>query len=71
MKGIAPVDEYDSYANVLASKLKRGNDRSDIVAYLTTKLWEPGDLITATWQARCEEAADALIEWYSGSNAPK
>jgi hypothetical protein len=51
--------------------LKRGNDRSDIVAYLTTKLWEPGDLITPKWQARCEKAADALIDWYSRSDAPR
>jgi hypothetical protein len=42
---LAPHDEYDPYAQVLASKLKRGNDRSDIVAYLTTKLCEPGGLI--------------------------
>ena len=33
-----PEDEYDSYANVLASNLKRGNDRADIVGYLTTSL---------------------------------
>jgi len=71
LQGGAPDDEYDSYAQVLASKLKRGNDRSHIVAYLTTKLSEPGDLITPKWQTRCEEAADTLIEWYARSNAPR
>ena len=71
LNGIAPDDEYDGYAQVLASKLKRGSDRSDIVAYLMTKLWEPSDLITPTWQVRCEDAADALIEWYSRSRAPR
>lgn len=66
-----PEDEYDSYANVLASKLKRGNDRNDIVSYLTTSLMEQDDAITPQWVARCEVAADALIDWYARSNAPR
>jgi hypothetical protein len=56
---------------VLASKLKRGNDRSDLVSYLTTTLTEMDDVITPRWVARCEAAADALIEWYAGSDAPR
>jgi hypothetical protein len=71
LHGLAPDDEYDSYANVLASKLKRGNDRSDIVSYLTTSLVDKGDVITPKWMARCEAAADALIDWYAKSNAPR
>jgi hypothetical protein len=71
LTGVAPDDEYDSYANVLASKLRRGNDRRDIVAYLTTSLVDKDDVITPTWTARCEKAADALIDWYAQSNAPR
>lgn len=66
-----PEDEYDSYASVLASKLRRGNDRTDIVGYLTTSLVDKHDVITPKWIARCEAAADALIEWYAQSNAPR
>ncbi len=66
-----PEDEYDSYANVLASKLKRGNDRSDIVSYLTTSLIEKDQIITPAWTGRCAATADALIDWYAGSNAPR
>ena len=65
-----PEDEYDSYAHVLASKLKRGNERSDIVSYLTTSLTDKDAPITPAWVARCETAADALIDWYARSNAP-
>jgi hypothetical protein len=66
-----PADEYDSYANVLASKLKRGNDREDIVGYLATSLADKDTLIAPAWITRCEAAADALIEWYTRSNAPR
>jgi hypothetical protein len=70
LAGVAPDDECDSYASVLASKLRRGNDRSDIVAYLTTVLVNEKDEDTSTWTARCEQAADALMAWYAQSNAP-
>ena len=66
-----PEDEYDSYATVLASKLKRGNERSDIVSYLTTSPMEKDDVVTPSWIARCEAAADALIDWYEQSSAPR
>jgi hypothetical protein len=66
-----PEDEYDAYANVLASKLKRGNCRSDIKTYLTNSLLEEGDALTPQWEARCALAADALIAWYEGSSAPR
>jgi hypothetical protein len=66
-----PEDEYDSYANVLAGKLVRGNGRSDVVSYLTTSLVEEDTPITPAWTARCEAAADALIGWYAQSNAPR
>jgi hypothetical protein len=66
-----PDDEYDSYAKVFASKLKRRNERADIVSYLTTSLIDRETTITATWVARCEAAADALIVWYGQSNAPR
>jgi hypothetical protein len=65
-----PEDEYDAYADVLASKLKRGNERSDIVSYLTTSLTDKDAVITPAWVARCETAADTLIDWYARSNAP-
>lgn len=65
-----PQDEYDSYADLLASKLKRGNERSDIVGYLITSLTDKGALVTPAWVARCEIAADALIDWYARSDAP-
>jgi hypothetical protein len=71
LTGLVPDDEYDSYANVLASKLKRGNDRSDIVAYLTTCLIDRGTPITPAWTARCEATADALLAWYRQSNSPR
>jgi hypothetical protein len=71
LKGLAPDDENNSYANVLASKLWRGNDRIDMVGYLTTRLLGKGDLITPKWIARCEAAADALMKWYAHSNAPR
>lgn len=66
-----PEDEYDSYANVLASNLKRGNDRADIVGYLTTSLIDRDTPITPAWITRCETAGDAPIEWYAESNAPR
>ena len=66
-----PEDEYDSYANVLASKLKRGSDRADIIGYLTTSLVDKDTLITPAWITRCEAAGDALIEWYAQSNVPR
>ena len=65
-----PDDEYDTYAAVLASKLKRGNARADLVHYLTFTLSDPADHIAPVWRARCERAADALLEWYANSNAP-
>lgn len=71
LAGIAPDDEYDSYANVLASKLKRGSGRHDIATYLTTALADPSDLITPTWRTKREAAANALIDWYEKSNAPR
>jgi hypothetical protein len=52
LDGLAPDDEYDSYANVLASKLRRGNERSDIVSYLTTSIIDKNALITPKWVAR-------------------
>lgn len=61
LKGQAPDDEYDSDAGVLASKLKRGNERSDIVSHLTTSLMEKDDVLAPKWTARCENAADVLI----------
>lgn len=66
-----PEDEYDSYASVLASKLKRGNDRADLVAYLTTSLIDRETVIMPKWVSRCEAAADALLAWYSQSDAPR
>jgi hypothetical protein len=66
-----PEDEYDSYGDVLASKLKRGNDREDIVSYLTKSLIDKDTIITPAWVARCEAAAAALIQWYAHSNAPR
>ena len=69
LNGIAPDDEYDSYARVLASKLKRGDDRAEIVRYLTVSLAEPGDPLPEQWRAKCEAAADTLIEWYARSGA--
>ena len=66
-----PEDEYDSYANVLASKLKRGNPRSDLASYLTMSLHDGDAVVTPKWVARCAAAADALIEWYRRSNAPR
>jgi hypothetical protein len=42
LRGIAPDDEYDGYARVLGSKLKRSNGRANIADYLTTLLAEGG-----------------------------
>jgi hypothetical protein len=56
---------------VLASKFKRGTERTDVVSYLTTSPLDEGDIITPKWTVRCEAAADALIEWYAQSNAPR
>ncbi|MGH2917843.1 MAG: hypothetical protein ACRDLS_04475 [Solirubrobacteraceae bacterium] len=70
LRGEAPEDEYDSYANVLASKLRRGNTRHDIADYLTTCLSEDG-IITPRWRQRCEDAAQALLDWYEQSDAPR
>jgi hypothetical protein len=50
-------DESDSYADILASKLKRGNNRADIVTYLTARLVEHDDAITLDWLAKCEQVA--------------
>ena len=66
-----PEDEYDSYAIVLASKLKRSNDRAVIVGYFTTRLVDKDTVISPAWITRCEAAGDALIEWYAQSNAPR
>jgi hypothetical protein len=71
LKGQAPDDEYDGYASVLASKLQRGNDRSDIVSYLTTSLMEKDDVLTSKWTTTCENAADVLIAGYARSNPPR
>lgn len=67
LAGVAPEDEYDSYAGVLASKLKRRQDRAEIVRYLTVALAEPDDPLPLKWRAACENAADALMEWYARS----
>jgi hypothetical protein len=66
----APEDEYDSYANILASKLKRGTSREDIADYLTTALAEEG-VITPAWVARCNQTAQDLLDWYGQSSAPR
>lgn len=71
LRGQVPEDEYDSYAGVLASKLKRGNSRSEIVSYLATTLMDEGDVLAPEWTARCESAADALIAWYARTRAPR
>lgn len=64
-----PEDEYDNYANVLASKLKRGNSHAGIARYLTTT--RPEDRpITAAWIGRCEQPAQDLLDWYAKSGAP-
>lgn len=63
-----PRDEYDSYAGVLASKLRRGNSRADIAIYLATKLTE-----SAPSEAELGSGgttADVLIAWYAASDAP-
>lgn len=65
-----PEHEYDSHANVLASKLKRGKDREEIVSYLTKCFLDKDSIITPAWVARCEAEADALIQWYTQSRAP-
>jgi hypothetical protein len=70
LKGVAPDDEYDAYARVLASKLKRGDDRAEIVRYLTAALAQPGCSLPSQWRAKCEAAADTLMEWYARSEAP-
>ena len=70
LAGVAPDDEYDSYAAVLASKLRRRNSVDDIAAYLTTTLASEDDLLSPEWRAQCERTAHALVEWYGRSAAP-
>jgi hypothetical protein len=70
LRGIAPDDEYDSYARVLGSKLKRNNGRADIADYLTTALARDR-LVTPDWAERCNRTAQELLDWYEQSNAPR
>ncbi len=66
-----PEDEYDGHANVLASKLKRGNGREDIAEYLTKTLTEEDAAVTPAWADQCRQTAQDLLDWYRGSNAPR
>ncbi len=66
----APEDEYDAYAGVLASKLRRGSSCEDIAAYLGTALAEDGG-VTPIPVADCEQTAQALLDWYGRSGAPR
>lgn len=71
LAGIVPDDEYDAYLDVLASKLKRGMSRADVVSYLTQTLSEDDSPSASMWGEKCERAADVFIDWYRRSNAPR
>jgi hypothetical protein len=70
VREIAPDDEYDGYARVLAGKLQRGDDRGEIADYLARALDEDR-VITPAWTERCNRTAQALLDWYEQANAPR
>lgn len=70
LRGVAPDDEYDAYATVLASKLRRGRDREDLSAYLLVTAVDDTRELSDAWREQCSHAAQVLLDWYACSGAP-
>jgi hypothetical protein len=71
LRGLAPDDEYDSYFNVVAGKLRRHESAAESAEYLSvTERQNMGLGPDARPSDELRPVAERLIMWYETTAAP-